>query len=90
MIDKEKVIKDLEECLNSSCRGWKPGIYCPFPGDVWDSIEDAIALLLEQEPTPVFKRSEFGVTGGVCPRCNNWIPSPHTFCGFCGQEVMWE
>ena len=31
----------------------------------------------------------YGVTGGLCPICNNWIQSAHSFCGFCGQGVSW-
>jgi len=32
----------------------------------------------------------YGVTGGICPTCNNWIQSAHSFCGFCGQPIGWE
>ena len=32
----------------------------------------------------------YGVTGGICPTCDNWIQSAHSFCGFCGQAVKWE
>ena len=46
----EKVIKGLEECLSASCRGFKPGIYCPMPDDVWNNVRDALALLKAQGP----------------------------------------
>ena len=47
MIDRKKVIKVLEDCLNSSCCGRKP---CPFSTAVWYGIKDALVLLREQEP----------------------------------------
>ena len=53
---------------------------------------DALALLKEQEAVTIKKTKEhgFGVYGGICPKCNNWIQSAHSFCGFCGQAVKWE
>lgn len=50
MDKREKVIKALEECLNASCRGFQPGRYCPIEDDVWETIDDALALLKAQEP----------------------------------------
>ena len=32
----------------------------------------------------------YGVTGGICPTCSNWIQSAHSFCGFCGQPIGWK
>ena len=32
----------------------------------------------------------YGVTGGLCPTCGNWIQSAHSFCGFCGQPIVWK
>ena len=32
----------------------------------------------------------YGVAGGICPTCNNWIQSIHSFCGFCGQPIGWR
>ena len=53
---------------------------------------DALALLKEQEAVAIKKTKEpgFGVYGGICPKCRNWIQSAHSFCGFCGQAVKWE
>lgn len=50
MPDREKVIKGLEECLSASCRGFKPGAYCPVTDETWNYIRDALALLKAQEP----------------------------------------
>lgn len=49
-------------------------------------------LLIEQEAVTIKKTKEhgFGVYGGICPKCNNWIQSAHSFCGFCGQAVKCE
>lgn len=48
--------------------------------------------LKEQEAVTIKKTKEhgFGVYGGICPKCRNWIQSAHSFCGFCGQAVKWE
>ena len=47
--------------------------------------------LKEQEAVTIKKTKEhgFGVYGGICPKCHNWIQSAHSFCGFCGQAVKW-
>lgn len=50
MNEQEKIINKLEECLCASCRGFKPGIYCPWPDEVWDNIKSAIDLLKAQKP----------------------------------------
>lgn len=49
-------------------------------------------LLKEQEAVTIKKTKEhgFGVYGGICPKCRNWIQSAHSFCGFCGQAVKWN
>ena len=53
MIDRNDVIMELETCLASSCRGHKPGVYCPFNDDVWNSIRDALELLKAQEKATI-------------------------------------
>lgn len=54
--------------------------------------EKTLAMLKEQEAVTIKKTKEhgFGVYGGICPKCRNWIQSAHSFCGFCGQAVKWE
>ena len=49
MPDREKVIKDLEECLSASCRGFRPRVSCPYNDDEWDIMRDVLCLLKEQE-----------------------------------------
>ncbi len=48
MTDREKVIKDLEECLSASCRGYRPRLSCPYNDEEWDIMRDALTLLKEQ------------------------------------------
>ena len=60
---------------------------CPY-----DIAGDAYELLKKQVPVTIEKilNRVFGVVGGVCPNCQNWVPSPQSFCGWCGQAVKWE
>lgn len=91
-MDREKVVKGLEYCKHTD------GVECPncpyWPED--DCVEilhaDALNLLKEQEAITIKKTKEhgFGVYGGICPKCRNWIQSAHSYCGFCGQAVKWE
>lgn len=48
MPDREKVIKDLEECMTASCRGYRPRLSCPYNDEEWDIMRDALELLKEQ------------------------------------------
>lgn len=94
MTDRKNVIKALEHCkdnqyvndCNECDYGGKTGMFCIR------MIDDAIAILKEQEAVTIKKTKEhgFGVYGGICPKCRNWIQSAHSFCGFCGQAVKWE
>ena len=49
MMNREKVIKDLEECLRASCRGFRPRLSCPYNDEEWDIMREALALLKERE-----------------------------------------
>jgi len=84
-MDREKVIKGLQEIVDDK---WM------MNHADWYVIvcENALALLKEQEAVTIEKTKEhgFGVYGGICPKCRNWIQSAHSFCGFCGQAVNWE
>lgn len=95
-MDREKVIKaweifrdsnPYEICSGREFRAIREPEYC-----MGQMIEDTIALLKEQEAVIIKKTKEhgFGVYGGICPKCRNWIQSAHSFCGFCGQAVKWE
>lgn len=41
------------------------------------------------EVKPQFDET-YGVYGGTCPTCGNWIQSAHSFCGSCGQPIAWK
>ena len=88
MPDREKVIKDLHDIAGFIAR--RVGI--EQARNFLRTIDEAIALLKEQEAVTIKKTKEhgFGVYGGICPKCRNWIQSAHSFCGFCGQGVKWE
>ena len=60
---------------------------------VWEILDDALAFITKQDkrlPVKSIMDETYGVTGGTCPTCGNWIQSAHSFCGFCGQAVKWE
>ena len=86
-IDSEKVIKDLDECLRSSCRGFRPRLSCPYNDDEWDIMRDAFAMLKEQEQA--MKEKDGTISNLImqikgisqcyerivrCKDCKNWIP----------------
>ena len=86
MTDREKVVKGLEVCTTSPCYCKD----CPYvKGCALDSqqvMEDALALLKEQEPLAV------NDPGAICPNCK-WplYPEDHPhYCGNCGRAVMWD
>ena len=100
----DKVIKAIECCIDEkhgcyncefkytngkvACRMFEES-YNSIPTEL---IKNALELLKGQEAVTIKKTKEhgFGVYGGICPKCNNWIQSAHSFCGFCGQAVKWE
>lgn len=86
-MDREKVISTFEKII-SVCK--EDG--CDFVDLTFEDAEQILALLKEQEAVTIKKTKEhgFGVYGGICPKCRNWIQSAHSFCGFCGQAVKWE
>ena len=94
MADREKVIKGLEEAeimlTQAVDRGGEMSVIGAFY--CLNRVTNTLALLKEQEAVTIKKTKEhgFGVYGGICPKCNNWIQSAHSFCGFCGQAVKWE
>ena len=72
--------------------------------DVIHDLQSQIAILVATQHTMAEIMSEkqnkinieqkldetYGVTGGICPTCGNWIQSAHSFCGFCGQPIGWK
>lgn len=89
MIDREKVIKELEVLKDFFSDGL-PGKMVIFNNYI-NTVNDAIDLLKEQEPVkPVNIRWEAGINGGNCPKCMNWIQRFYNYCPFCGKGMEWE
>jgi len=85
-MNRTEIVEDLWDIWGSTPAGSKT-VAVPH-----DLVAGLIALLKEQEAVTIKKTKEhgFGVYGGICPKCRNWIQSAHSFCGFCGQAVKWE
>ena len=78
MTDREKVIRDLEQCLDDSVAAVVPA----------DTVRDTLALLKAQEQVePVY---ELGITR--CGQCNHEIDKygGDNYCPKCGKAVKWE
>ena len=75
-------------CVASDYDGLGINVGCAFR----TGRRDIRCPLKEQEAVTIKKTKEhgFGVYGGICPKCRNWIQSAHSFCGFCGQAVKWK
>lgn len=80
MSDREKVIKELEECLTASCRGFWT---CPYSDNAWDAVREALALLREHEPIAPVKVNRYIETN----EHGGWFPSETYDCGNCGAEL---
>lgn len=90
MVDREKVMHSLEQCItgcNRSC-AYYDASYCLA------SLErDALELLKEQEPKLVaITTNSYGTKFYHCPRCNHdlYAYPRQIYCSQCGQEVKWE
>lgn len=99
MVDREKVIKGLEWCMNEEhdCYREKG---CPYE-NVGDDIgckyalhRDASTLLKAQGPGKVniTNSTSDGWKEGNCPFCGMKLDSFYnwSFCGTCGRAVKWE
>ena len=97
MPDREKVIKGLECCRRRyfSCIG------CPYKDEshrsveecLWCRINDAIALLKEQEAVkPIYNEEKYGDHLPHCGNCEKVLPDNAVygkvnFCHYCGKAV---
>ena len=99
MNDKQKITEEIDELRNFLDVELHPAV-SPDRWDIYSMLCDMVdeleavvlALLKEQETATIKKAKEhvFGLYGGICPKCRNWIQSAYSFCGFCGQAVKWE
>ena len=104
MIDREKVIKGLECCINPVphiCRKCSyKGTPDDYPHCVHSRLQtDALELLKEQEPILLENQHKpYGISTNAnspwisrCPRCDKKIECKQTrFCKYCGQAVKWD
>lgn len=99
MIDREKVIDAIENCIAfEKCKDcpWEeceemgiPRVKLPR-----SLIENALELLKEQEPKTVkIKKNVYNHEFYYCPRCDrgfeDFFRKP-MFCDKCGQAVKWD
>lgn len=99
MIDRKKVVKGLEEISDyffSVYHHSKDREEINKAKDRCDAVEDALALLKEQEPMQV-KMDMYG--NAYCPWCSTdrtiemgaqRLHLGTQFCPYCGQAVKWE
>jgi hypothetical protein len=95
-VDREKVIKGLECCVNDlgECD------FCPYDDGRGklacgkNLYSDALALLKEQEPVePTIGGDADGLCGNwwyQCGKCKEAIDYHDRYCRNCGQAVKWE
>lgn len=93
MIDMEKVANGLRHCLHykGSC------FDCPYDGPNCqnDVLDDAIAMLKEQEAVKARKKNNgipqpWASWWYVCGDCGQEIEYHDRFCRWCGRAVKWE
>lgn len=100
MPDREKVINGLDCCLDViRSRQFSSGCgFCPYVDTERckvKMVEDAIALLKEQEPIKpqITGHGEFETEGSCwyeCGDCGTPIDPDDKYCRKCGKAVKWE
>ena len=82
MPDREKVIEQLEHCINMHVKVSR------------ELAKDTLALLKEMEPiAPLICGSKDDVNGFwwyMCGKCKMPICPKERFCRRCGQKVKWN
>ena len=103
MPDREKVIRALECCLDINSSKYKHCLNCDYRHDIdhcqWACqtggiLDDALALLKEQEPVKPLDENYWKHTMGRCGHCKAPLPAIEglrsKFCWMCGKPVKWE
>ena len=85
MTDREKVIKELSERIESANPWDTPPISCSVR---FGLLVDALALLKEQKIA--MKPKNIDKVGGNCPVCGLRMARSDKYCYQCGQEMDWE
>ena len=92
MIDREKIVKGLEECAgNGNCTKCQYGkekqaLSCK------KLLADALSLLKEQEEVePIFDNEGIPWCSGYwCGSCQESIVWHQKYCSECGRKVKWN
>lgn len=95
MTDREKVINELNDCLENQHIAFMDGV-----GDIYavseETIRNVISLLKEHEAMkPIYSEEKFGDHLPHCPVCKKVLPSipeygKSNYCHRCGRAVKWE
>lgn len=88
MTDRDSVMKQLEECLSASCRGFRA---CPYDKE-WDAVKAAYDLLKEQEPVKPVEKWDHGFyyACGSCWEELGIVREYPSYCPCCGKKVKWD
>ena len=90
MIDMEKVINDLSECVGHIHKHDYDQF--PFIAKCKNTMTDAISLLKEQdavEPKAI-RMNAFGDPVYACGKCGHLITESMNYCHECGKRIKWE
>lgn len=95
MIDREKVIYDIERCIchvPDACRDCSHYGHDAPIGCMEELLSDALELLKEHEPVKPKSKVRHGSYGQIqhfCGNCNTMIHGKQKYCSECGKEVKW-
>lgn len=92
-MEREKVIKELEECIEHIRINEFEKIPCW--GNCQIAMMDALGQLKEQEPQHVkVVKNAYNHEFYYCPKCDrsfyNLLFEKPKFCDKCGQEITWN
>lgn len=85
-IDREKVIKELEERIKVAEECMGNPMFTP------DAIRTIVALLKEQEAVKPKSKVRHGANAQIqhfCGNCNSMLHGKPKYCSECGKEVLW-
>lgn len=85
-IDREKVIKELEERIKVAEECMGNPMFTP------DAIRTIVALLKEQEAVKPKSKVRHGANAQIqhfCGNCNSMLHGKPKYCSECGKGVLW-
>ena len=84
MPDREKVIKEYEDYVNSYISLTTSHDY------EFEMHKAALALLKEQEAVKPIRKLAYTKQGWFCGNCDNRLNRNGKYCSFCGKPILWE